>query len=485
MAIDIQTAALSFSLSGPSGARRRTADPTLRDLRALDAAIAGSVVAPGDDAWDDARAAWNLTVDQRPAAVVLPQSADDVARIVDFARERRLRVAPQGTGHSAATLEDRLGGSLLLRTDRMRAVQIDPDSRRARVEAGALWIDVTTPAAEHGLAALAGSSPDVGVVGYTLGGGISWFSRRYGLAANHVTAIEVVTADGRRLRASGEEHAELFWALRGGGGSFAVVTAIEIELLPIREVYAGAMFWPQERAREVLQAWREWTLKELPDEIISVGRILNPPPIDEVPELVRGRRFVVVEAMYLGEEAEGAALLEPLRGLGPEIDTFATIPAVALSHLHMDPEHPVPGKGDGMLIDSVAAEMIDAFVQASTGEAGSALLSAELRQLGGAIARPAPEHGATGSIGAPYAMYTVGAVPVPELLPVVEKQVEGVTDALAPYDAGHGYLNFSERDVHARTLYRTEYAYRRLRAVKARYDAGDVIQSNHPIPAAR
>lgn len=465
-------------------ARQGAAVTTTSELRALDSLIQGSIHAPGDPDFDQARQAWNLSVDQRPAAVALPESANDVAKIMRFARDRGLRVAPQGTGHSAGGLEGRLAGSILLRTDRMRAVRVDPERRRARIQAGAVWIDVTAPAAEHGLAALAGSSPDVGVVGYSLGGGISWLSRRYGMAANHVTAVDVVTSDGRRLRASAESHPDLFWALRGGGGSFAVVTAIEIELFPIAEVYAGAMFWPQERAREVLQAWREWTLQELPDEIISVGRILNPPPLPEVPEPVRGKRFVVVEAMYLGAEAEGAELIAPLRALEPAMDTFATIPAVALSHLHMDPEHPVPGRGDGMLIGSTSAEMVDAFVDASTGEAGSALLSAELRQLGGAIARPAPENGATGSLDAAYAMFAVGSAPTPELIAAVEAQVGDVKQALAPYDAGYTYLNFTERDIDSRELYRQEYTHRRLRAVKATYDPAELIQSNHPIPSA-
>jgi hypothetical protein len=466
-------------------APQRNAELATRDLRGLDAAIDGAIVAPGDGGWDQARQAWNLAVDQQPAAVALPQSAADVAAVVDFARERGLRVAPQGTGHNAHNLEGALAGSILLRTDRMRSVTVDPAARRARIQAGALWADVTAPAAEHGLAALAGSSPDVGVVGYTLGGGLSWLSRRYGLAANHVTAIELVTAAGEQVRADAESHPDLFWALRGGGGSFGVVTAIEIELFPIETVYAGVMFWPQERAREVLMAWAEWTEWPLPDEIVSVGRILNPPPIPEVPEPLRGKRFVVIEAIYIGEEDEGAELIRPLRALGPAMDTFATIPAIGLSHLHMDPDQPIAGKGDGMLLDSAGAETIDTFVDAATGEAASALLSVELRQLGGAVARPAAEHGATSSIEADYAMFAVGATPVPELEPVVEAQVSGVKEALAPYDHGSMYLNFAERPVDSSKLYQHEYTHRRLQSIKATYDAGDVIQSNHPIAPAR
>ncbi|MCW3033614.1 MAG: FAD-binding oxidoreductase [Solirubrobacterales bacterium] len=464
-----------------------TADANLSagDFRLLDSVIEGTVTAPGDAGWDEARQAWNLAVDQQPAAVAQPSTAADVQAIVSFARERGLRVAPQGTGHNAHPLEGRLARSILLKTDSMRSVTIDPVARRARVEAGALWMDVTVPAAEHGLAALAGSSPDVGVVGYTLGGGLSWLSRRHGLAANNVAAIELVTAEGEHVRATHDDHPDLFWALRGGGGSFGVVTAIEIELFPITHVFAGAMFWPQERAGEVLQAWREWTEWPLPDEIMSVARILNVPPLPEIPEPLRGRKFVVIEAIYLGEEEDGIDLIRPLRALCPAMDTFAMIPVQELSHLHMDPEHPVAGKGDGMLIDAPSAEMIDALVDASTGENASALLSAELRHLGGAIARPAAQHGATSSIAAAYAMFVVGAAPVPELLPVIQQQVTNVKEALVPFDHGSMYLNFAERPTDPRELYRHEYTYRRLRAIKTAYDPDDVIQSNHPIPPAR
>ena len=178
-----------------------------------------------------------------------PTTAGDVAATVKFAREHDLRVAPQGTGHGAAALGP-LTDTILIKTTRMRGVAIDPVARIARAEAGALWMDVTAAAAEHGLAALAGSSPDVGVVGYTLGGGIGWLGRRHGLAANSVTAIEAVTMDGQIVRASADVEPDLFWAMRGGGGNFAIVTAIEFALYPIAEVYAGVLFFPSSvRAR--------------------------------------------------------------------------------------------------------------------------------------------------------------------------------------------------------------------------------------------
>jgi FAD/FMN-containing dehydrogenase len=256
--------------------------------------IDGHVVLPGEEGWDLARRAWNLAADQRPVAVAFAESAADVVAIVDFARVRGLRVATQATGHFAGSL-DGLEDTILVKTSRMRGLEVDPETRTARAEAGVLWEEVTLAAAEHGLAGLAGSSPDVGVVGYTLGGGLGWLARRYGLAANSVLAVEVVTADGRLVRADRDTEPDLFWAVRGGGCSFGIVTAIEFALYPVAEVYAGILFFPAERAAEVLNAWSAW-VEETPEEITSAGRLMQFPPIPDVPEPLRGRSFVMVEA---------------------------------------------------------------------------------------------------------------------------------------------------------------------------------------------
>jgi FAD/FMN-containing dehydrogenase len=202
--------------------------------------LRNKVVLPGDARFDDARRAWNLAIDQRPVAVVFPESAADMAVAVGYAAERGLRIAAQGTGHNAGPLGP-LADTMLLRTDKMRGIRIDPVARTARTEAGVVWIDVVQAAAAHGLAALAGSSPDVGVTGYTLGGGLSFLGRKHGLAANNVIAAEMVTADGRLVRADPEHEPDLFWALRGGGGSFGVVTALEFRLFPVTRAYAGAL----------------------------------------------------------------------------------------------------------------------------------------------------------------------------------------------------------------------------------------------------
>ena len=187
------------------------------------------------------------------------------------------------------------------------------------------------------------------MLGYALGGGLSWMVRTHGLACNSIVAAEVVTADGRQLRADLDHEPELFWALRGGGGNVAAVTAIELQLVPIPEIYAGALFWPIERAAEVLHAWREW-IETVPETCESLGRMLQLPDVPFLPDPVRGRSFVLVEAAFLGSEVDGAALVQPLRDLGPEMDTIALMPTSALSAVNMDPEFPLPYSGEGILL---------------------------------------------------------------------------------------------------------------------------------------
>jgi hypothetical protein len=439
---------------------------------------AGRVVLPGDPDWDDARQAWNLHNDQRPAAVALCESADDVAAVVAFANQHDLRVTVQGTGHNAVAAGP-MTDTILLKTSPMRGVSIDPARKRARAEGGAIWIDVVEAAGEHGLAALAGSAPDVGVVGYTLGGGLSWLARHYGLAANHVHAIEVVTADARQRRVDHDHDPELFWALRGGGGGFAIVTAIEFSLFEVSEVFAGAMFWPWERAREVLEAWREAT-SSLPDTVTSVGRLLQVPPLPDIPEPLRGRNFVAVEAAALDGEPSIAPLLERLRALDPEMDTFATVPAPALSHLHMDPEEPVPGTGGHQLLAHATPETIAELVRVAGPGSGSPLLSVEMRHLGGAAAASPGGAGVVGAIDGQFMVFAVGMVMAPEAAAAIDAHVATPTDALARWKADRRVMNFCEHRVDPRSFF-DPAVYDRLVAVKRSYDPHDRFVATHPM----
>jgi hypothetical protein len=452
-----------------------------RDLEALGAAIAGQVFVPGQAGYDQARQGRNLAVDTRPAVVVAAESAADVTQAVRFARAHGIRIAPQGTGHGAPPLEP-LDRAMLLRTTRMRRVDIDPAARTARAEAGAVWQDVTDPAAEHGLAALAGSSPTVGVAGYTLGGGIGWLTRRYGLAASSVTAAELVTPGGDLVRADAGHEPDLFWAIRGGGG-VGVLTVVEMQLYPVGELYAGALFFPIARTAEVLHAWRAWT-GAVPDEVTSLAHLLRFPPLPELPEPLRGRAFAILEAACLSDAGTGAELTAPLRRFGPEMDTFAMIPAAALGQLNMDPPQPGPSQGDGAFLADFPAAAIDALVAVAGPDADTLLSSVEVRHLGGALARPAPGGGAQPSIDASYLLYGVGATPTPGLVSAVRAQAQAVKHALAPWHASYDSYNFKQSPGAASAVLPSA-SYRRLQEIKAAYDPDQVIISAHPVRPIR
>jgi hypothetical protein len=377
-----------------------------------------------------------------------------------------------------------LEDSLLLKTMRMTGLEVDAGARTARVEAGVLWGDVAGAAAEHGLAALHGSSPDVSVVGYTLGGGIGWLSRRHGLASNSVLAVDVVTADGERRRVSRDEEPDLFWALRGGGGAFAAVTAIEFALQPLAEVYAGWLVWEAAAGGAVAHAFREWA-RSAPREITTSLRFLHLPPFPDVPEPLRDRPLVAFDGAYIGAEADGAELLRPLREVAPLVmDTFATIPAADLVRLHGDPEQPVPGIGDGFQLRELTPEAVDAFVEVGGPGSGSPLLMLEPRQLGGALGDAPEGAGALASVDGEYLLYGVGMLMGEGAAGAIDAHLARVAQVMEPW-RDRKYLNFADRPGETADGF-DEATYARLRDVKARYDGGDLFRSNHPIaPALR
>ena len=444
-------------------------------IRALGERIRGDVVVPDDGGWDAARAAWNLAVDQRPVAVVLPEVVDDVVATVRLADEHGLAIAFNAGGHNAGPIawDD---PTILLKTERMRGIEVDPATNRARVEAGVLAKPLALAAGEHRLAFLSGTSADVGVAGYALGGGLSWLGRRHGLACNSIAAADVVLADGRLVHADRDSEPELFWALRGGGGNFGAVTALEFELVPLTELYAGALFWPIERAGEVLSTWRRW-IDSVPDTCESLGRMLQLPDAPFLPDHLRGRSFALVEAAYIGSEADGVELFRPLRALEPELDTFTMMPPSDLSLVNMDPEEPLPYDGDGILLDAVSEEVIERLVDAFV---GSPLLHVEIRHLGGALAKSSPDHGVLDAIEQPFVLFTFGLAPDAGVLAAVQDNAQRVLAAVAPWDSGRRYLNFAETRVDPRTIYPTA-TFDRLLSVKARYDPTGMFRANHPL----
>jgi FAD/FMN-containing dehydrogenase len=436
----------------------------------------GRIVGPGDRDWEAARGTFNLLIDQRPEAIAFPVDEREVSAVIADARERGLRVAPQATGHNPGPLGS-LEGTLILNTSALTGVSIDTDARRVRVGAATKWKKVTPHLSELGLAGLHGSSPDVGIVGYSLGGGVGWLARKHGMQANAVTAIELVTAEGHLVRTDPVHEPELFWALRGGGGNFGVVTAIEFGVLPVRELYAGALFYPLEQTADVLHAWTE-LLPTLPDELTSWATVLHFPPLPEIPEEVRGRSFIVVMAAFLGSQADGRELLRPLRELGPEMDSFAMQPPVGLSGLAMDPPDPLPYRTTHALIDELPSAAIEQVAQLSG--RGSALTMVQFRHMGGALARHEPGAGARATLPGEISLFGLGIVPDASLEPAVLSDLSALSAAVAPYRVGD-YPNFVEEPVDASAFFDVE-TWERLRRVKALYDPQDVFKGNHHIP---
>jgi FAD binding domain len=444
--------------------------------------IAGHVAWPGDPDWDQARAAWNLAADRQPTAVAFVESAEDVAKVIAFASRHGLKVTGRGTGHGAVAI-GALEQTILIKTERMRGIEIDEQAQTARVEAGVLAMELGAAAQARGLCSLPGSAPDVGVIGYTLGGGLSWLGRRYGFACNRVTAIELVSADGELRRVDAEHDSDLFWALRGGGGCYAIVTALHVALLPIAELYAGIMIFPAELGVGAIRAYRDWTATA-PEEITSIVRFLRPPPLPDVPEPLRDRPLITIDAAYAGDQAGGERAIAALREIGePIMDTFAQIPAEALSKIHMDPEQPVPGLGHHALISELPDEAIDAFVGAVGPDAGSPLLLAELRHIGGALGRAGTNAGALAKLDADFLMFSVGLPMTPELGQAIDGYLDHLDETMAPWRADGGYFNFAERSCGVDAILPAE-THERLLEVKRRWDPAGMIGANHELTVA-
>ena len=435
--------------------------------------LTGDYVTPEDSHWDEARTAWNLSVDQRPAAVALPETVDDVVAAVDHARAAGLRVAVQGTGHGAGSTP--LDGALLINMARMTGVEVDAGTQTARVAGGALWRDVVEAAVEHGLTALHGSAGDVGVVGYSLGGGIGWLARKHGLSASSVLSAVVVTADGEVVQADPDTNADLFWALRGGGGSFGVVTEVEIALYPVAEAFAGMLVWDAALAEPVLRRWLQWA-GDAPDEVTTSFRVLRLPPLPDIPAPFRGRHLVIIDGAALASDERGAEILAPLRDLHPEVDTFARVPVQALTGLHMDPEGPSPGVSNSAVLDAMPEAAIHAFLDQA--RAGSSVLVHELRQLGGALSRTPAGAGALPTLPGAFLAFAAAIAATPEMAADGLRDTAAFARAMAPFGTGRSYLNFQENPVDPASGF-DPVEFGRLVTLKSALDPDGVLVGNH------
>ncbi|GAA1060172.1 FAD-binding oxidoreductase [Agromyces bracchium] len=437
-----------------------------------------TVLSPEDDGWDEARATFNLLDDQRPELIALPRDAEEVAQAVALARNAGLRLAAQGTGHGASS-RDTLAGAMLVNTSRMTDVEIDHVARRVRVGAAAKWEHVAPMLSERGLAGLHGSSLDVGIAGYSMGGGIGWLTRRHGLQANAVRAIELVTAEGALVRTDAEHHADLFWALRGGGGNYGVVTAIEFEVVDVPELTAGSFFFPVDRTAEVLRTWTP-LLPTFPEELTTWVTVIHFPPTPDVPEVVRGRSFAIVMAAHLGGEEEARRLLRPIQDLGPAMDTLGTQEPIALGTLAMDPESPLPYRSTTALLDGLPDETIDAVAEIAG--TGGSLAMLQIRHIGGAFGRRPADAGARATIDGEILVFGLGVPMDAASDAAVAAGLGALDDVLEPQTVGE-YPNLVEHPVDASRFF-DDATWQRLRAVKAAWDPEDRVRGNHHVPPA-
>jgi FAD/FMN-containing dehydrogenase len=409
------------------------------DVDDLRSRVHGPVYAAGDEGLAAEVFAWNVAVQHTPALAVGATCAADVAAAVSWAVAHGLPVAVQATGHGPVR---NAAGSVLVSTRRMQGVSVDPARRTARVEAGVKWAKVLAAAAEHGLTGLCGSSSDVGVVGYTVGGGLGSLGRRYGFAADHVVSFDIVTADGRLRTVCAESEPELFWAVRGGKGNFGIVTSMEIELVPVSSIVGGGIFFAGEDAAAVLHAFRTWA-PTLPEEVGTSIAVLRVPPMEELPEPLRGQTVVHLRYAYSGDDpAEGERLVEPMKAAGRIVLGFiGPLLTTEMDAVHMDPQDPMPGWEKGMLLAELTEETVDAFLAAAGPEVQVPLVMAELRLMGGALARQPRVANAVAGRDAAWSVLVLGPM-VPELAEVLPMVGRGVLAALQPWTAPGCMVNF-------------------------------------------
>ena len=452
-------------------------------LETLRAGLRGTAHVPGEEGYDDASRAWNLAAHQAPALVVVAGGAADVMAAVRFARDAGMGVGVMATGHGVGAPCD---GGVLINTSQMRGVRVDPVSRTARVEAGALWADVVQEAQPHGLGGLMGSTSHVGVVGYTMGGGFGWLGRKYGFNAASVREADVVTADGELVRLSAEDNPDLFWGLGGGGGNFGIVTSLKFDLYPVGTLYGGDIFYPVEKAAEVLDAYARWSAT-LPDEWTTGVAFLNIPPLPALPEPLRGKSVIALRGCYCGESpGDGEKMVRPVRGgLGePIMDTFGPMPFAAMDSISMDPVDPMGARQHSEMLGELSPEAVETLVEVAGAGSESPLIMLEIRQLGGALTRTADRLSTMGKGDSGFIMNGIGPAFTPEMAEGVIAYLTHVAEATRPFQTGDTYVNFMELDGASAERVKAAYApedYERLVALKDRYDPQNLFRFNRNI----
>jgi FAD binding domain len=441
--------------------------------------LAGTAFAPNDPAAAEEAAGDNLSFGY-DATVVAAQTADDVVAAVRYATEEGLPVAVQATGHGLAEpIED----AVLVSTRAMTDLVVDPDTRVARVQPGVRWAQVQAAAAPHGLAGVCGSYSQVGVVGFSVGGGHSpVFGRRYGFGADQVRAFDLVTAEGNLRHVDPDSDRDLFWAVRGGKGNFGIVTSLEIDLVAESSVYGGGLFFPMAVAPALLPAFAEWSAG-LPEETSTSVSLMRLPPLPDLPDPLRGQAVVHLRFSHLGDPDEGERHLAPMRAVAhPILDNIRLLPATGLDAIHMDPTDPLPFWYRGTSLRALPPDAVDALLAAAGPDATTPLLMVEVRRLGGAQDRDPRRANAVPARGAAYNFFALGLL-MPEIAELVPAATDAVIGALGPWDTGESVPTFTGCKLTPdQVLDSYPAAYRnRLRAVKRAVDPGSVFRFGNPI----
>ncbi len=451
-----------------------SAGRALDDLRRT---VAGRVHLPGDPEWDRARTPWAVHVDQTPLAVVEVADAEDVRRAVRWAVKHGYQVTAQPVGHGATESFD---GVLLLRTRALNGISIDLAAQTATVGAGVKAGELLDALQGTGLTFLAGSNPDPSVVGLTITGGMSWFGRAYGLGANAIVAVELVDGLGRVRDVNRATDPDLFWAVRGGGGDFGIITALQIRLFPAPELQGGRLLWPVEQMPAVLRAFREVTANA-PEHVTLWYHTYQFPPFPELPEPIRGRSFASVAATVLGSAAEAEHLLRPLRAVpGLELDLVWPIPMNELAGVADEPVSPTPSVEHSLLLDDLSDEVIDGLSRLTGAGSGSPLAVLQLRHLGGAFRHRHPGDGAAGHIDQPYMLFAMGIPVAPEVVTAIRDTFDRLDACLVGHTDGTTVPNFlgSNGDPARAWSVQTRD---RLAEIKRTVDPLLTIRSNRPV----
>jgi FAD/FMN-containing dehydrogenase len=449
-----------------------------QDISELAVRFSGQLVSPGDEHYDEHRHVWNGMINKRPALIARCQTVSDVVAAVNFARNRDVSLAVRGGGHSFAGFSTCDGG-LVVDLSPMQAVEVDPDRGVARAQGGVTWgvLDAATHA--YGLASTGGLISTTGIAGLTLGGGIGWLQRKCGLACDNLLSVEMVTAAGEVIRASEAENAELFWGLRGGGGNFGVVTTFEFRLHPISTVVGGLLLFRLDRAAEIMRSYREY-VHGCADELTTWLSAITAPPADFVPENLRGEAALAVLACHCGDPDAADQELRPLRDLRPDVDLIEPLPYPALQSM-FDEDLP-PGVRcylkagyNAELTDS----MIDIIVERTAAKPSPAS-TFDFHHMGGAVARVTDDATAFGDRRSPFCFNIVGVWDDPGDDDANRDWVRQFSSALAPFDTGGVYVNFTA-DPGAEHAAYGEKKYARLKALKAEYDPANLFKLNQNI----